>query len=521
VYAINKFNNKPNILIQNRLIRIFILTCIILGFSVTTIHAESNFQTVYHVYVDKIHIGVVNNKQVVEKYIEEIIVEKENETDGLQLAINEVITYIPEMGFESKYNNNEVIHNLSEHLTFSIEAVELNIKDQTIGYFKDLETAKQVLTELKKLYAPDEIVEKLEEENIQDSQVSFLEEIKNKKTISEKEAILLMKFNAILQEKAKKKEAADKEEVSSEQRITDIQLSDEAVFNFVTIEPEQLGTVEEALEQITHAPIGTKTHIVEENENIEDILVKYQITEEQFFQLNPEADNHGFVLEAGQELIVPKYGPLVDVIVMEEDTEEKEMEYTTKYVDSDELYKGQEKVLEEGKPGKIKVFYKIKKVNGKVVDKVKVKEEVIEPPVEKVIAKGTKIATTKIGSGVLNWPTAGGFITSHMGPRWGGYHNGIDIAGVSNKTIFSAADGVVVSARFESNGYGNRIVIRHSNGLKTTYSHLSSIFVKPGQKVEKGQAIGIMGATGNSTGVHLHFEVYEGGTLVNPTKYFK
>ncbi|MHC8523890.1 M23 family metallopeptidase [Rossellomorea sp. H39__3] len=77
-------------------------------------------------------------------------------------------------------------------------------------------------------------------------------------------------------------------------------------------------------------------------------------------------------------------------------------------------------------------------------------------------------------------------------------------------------NGVVESAGWNDGGYGNKIVIDHQNGYKTIYGHLASISVKAGQKVEQGQKIGVMGDTGQSTGVHLHIEVYKDGKMLNP-----
>jgi murein DD-endopeptidase MepM/ murein hydrolase activator NlpD len=79
---------------------------------------------------------------------------------------------------------------------------------------------------------------------------------------------------------------------------------------------------------------------------------------------------------------------------------------------------------------------------------------------------------------------------------------------------------VVVSAGW-GGGYGNKIVIDHQNGYRTLYGHMSSLKVSVGQTVSKGSAIGVMGATGDATGVHLHFEVYKNGSLVNPLSYLR
>ncbi|MGM8365912.1 murein hydrolase activator EnvC family protein [Virgibacillus sp. W0181] len=126
------------------------------------------------------------------------------------------------------------------------------------------------------------------------------------------------------------------------------------------------------------------------------------------------------------------------------------------------------------------------------------------------------------GGGALGWPTQGGYISSHMGTRGGRMHKGMDIARTDRSTsppIF-AADGGTVASAGHSGAYGNKVVINHNNGMKTVYAHLSSINVSAGQSVSRGTKIGIMGRTGRSTGIHLHFEVYVNGALQNPAKYF-
>jgi murein DD-endopeptidase MepM/ murein hydrolase activator NlpD len=115
------------------------------------------------------------------------------------------------------------------------------------------------------------------------------------------------------------------------------------------------------------------------------------------------------------------------------------------------------------------------------------------------------------------WPV-NGTITSGFGPRWGRMHEGLDIAGGSGTPIAAAATGTVISAGW-SGGYGQLVVLDHGDGLSTAYAHLSSIAVSAGQTVPQGSVVGGMGTTGNSTGVHLHFEVRVNGAAVSPLGY--
>lgn len=107
------------------------------------------------------------------------------------------------------------------------------------------------------------------------------------------------------------------------------------------------------------------------------------------------------------------------------------------------------------------------------------------------------------------------------GFRWStGYHTGLDFVGALGSPIYAAADGTVVSAKPEG-AYGNMVKIKHADGSRTLYAHLTSFSVKKGDTVERGQRIGSLGSTGNSSGPHLHFEVNRDGKPVNPELFLE
>jgi murein DD-endopeptidase MepM/ murein hydrolase activator NlpD/LAS superfamily LD-carboxypeptidase LdcB len=113
-------------------------------------------------------------------------------------------------------------------------------------------------------------------------------------------------------------------------------------------------------------------------------------------------------------------------------------------------------------------------------------------------------------------------ITSGFGPRWGRNHQGIDIGVSSGTEIKAPASGEVMHAKFGSKNCGGIIWIKHADGYETKYCHCKQINVSPGQKIKKGQIIGLTGGgkgdkgAGNSTGPHLHFEVIQNGKHLNP-----
>lgn len=127
----------------------------------------------------------------------------------------------------------------------------------------------------------------------------------------------------------------------------------------------------------------------------------------------------------------------------------------------------------------------------------------------------------------LVWPAPGTSIAQGFGPSpytfeppafgFPHFHTGIDLAGPMGTPIYAAGAGIVATASPGNTGYGNHIVIALDGHMLTLYGHLQAMLVKVGDSVAKGQLIGLMGSTGNSTGPHLHFEVRIENVPVNPS----
>ena len=137
----------------------------------------------------------------------------------------------------------------------------------------------------------------------------------------------------------------------------------------------------------------------------------------------------------------------------------------------------------------------------------------------RAVSQPATVSTPKVvATGQMLWPTSCRYISQYF--RW--RHSGLDIACGYGKPIYAADSGQVIRAQTGWNGgYGNVIEIDHGNGKQTLYGHLSAIYVKAGENVEKGTTIGAMGSTGRSTGPHVHFEVTVGGVRQNPLYYIK
>ena len=111
-----------------------------------------------------------------------------------------------------------------------------------------------------------------------------------------------------------------------------------------------------------------------------------------------------------------------------------------------------------------------------------------------------------------------GFRRNPFGGRSYEFHAGMDIGGERGDLVISPANGVVINADWQG-GYGNMIEIDHGNGLTTRYGHLSRIGVSIGDTIQRGQAIGLIGSTGRSTGPHLHYELRLNDKPINPRRF--
>ncbi len=140
-------------------------------------------------------------------------------------------------------------------------------------------------------------------------------------------------------------------------------------------------------------------------------------------------------------------------------------------------------------------------------------------------AKLPSVVLREIAGDLFRWPVRG-YITSwyswRRDPFTGknSFHNGIDIGVPSGTPVAAGMEGSVSEASY-SPIMGNYVMLRHPGGWQTLYAHLSSISVKKGQYVARGNRVGLSGNTGYSTGPHLHFTVYKNGKLVNPINVLK
>lgn len=241
----------------------------------------------------------------------------------------------------------------------------------------------------------------------------------------------------------------------------------------------------------------TRIYRVEEGDTIEGIARRYQTEPELLAAMNymePDA-----TLEPGQFLVLPY---------------ERERLYTV--TPGDTLWAIARRFGTSVKD--------LAALNG-IVDAKKLRPGTVLTVPAAASVKTTTITTVHPVSRSFNppallWPLVGA-ITSGFGWRDNEFHHGLDIAGRVGDYIRAAWSGIVTFSGWGNGIYGNMVKIDHGNGLETVYAHNSRNLVKSGEYVRAGEVIAEVGATGNATGPHLHFEVREKGRAINPRNFLK
>lgn len=265
-----------------------------------------------------------------------------------------------------------------------------------------------------------------------------------------------------------------------------------------------------------------ETYTVEQGDSMWSIVRSLGMTLEELYEMNPGLNDKS-VIRPGQELRLVKPHYLLNVVTVEITAYMEIIPFETETRKDDSMYANQSKILQRGVRGSANVEARIVKRNGIEQEREILSREIIEAPVTRIVAQGTKrippnVAVARAG-GRLLWP-ATGRITSPFGRRWGSLHAGIDIANSSKTPIYAAEAGRVFFSAYNG-GYGNLIKIDHGGSMVTYYAHLRTRLVSSGTNVTRGELIGYMGSTGNSTGPHLHFEVRINGTPVDPMRYLR
>lgn len=432
---------------------------------------------VYHLYDGEEYLGAVTDKGAVDSLVAAKIAEAQPAFSGMELEADKDFQVIKEQVFKPAVKDEqETLAKASDSLEVKTPAVALSVNGAVAVHVEDEAAYHETLRELKLAYATPEELAQWEGDN--------------------------------------RAEEADKALEAGETRILGLSVKGNLSGKSTQADPEAVMTAKEAAHYLL---TGERIYTASDGDSARKIAKAFGLESGRLAEWNNEAEFSK--IKEGTKLVVAKDEPRVAVEIEKLQNKAEPVAFQEKKEDDSALFIGKTKVKQQGKKGEKHVTTAILAVNGKAVSEDVVGEETVREPVDKIIAKGTK-ELPSVGTGRFAWPAEGGYISSERGQRWGRLHNGIDIAQPDGPAIKSADHGVVKAAG-AAGTFGNRVVVDHQNGYETIYAHLSSIDVKPGQKVPKGTKLGNMGNTGRSTGVHLHFEVSLDGKTKNPLNYLK
>lgn len=272
----------------------------------------------------------------------------------------------------------------------------------------------------------------------------------------------------------------------------------------------------------------THKYTVKASDTIETIAEKNKLGVQDFLIANPDIAGENALLAVGQEVIVATIDPVAKIMVDSFETETQTIKHETKVVLDKNLDASTKYTKQKGVNGLSKVVFATQEKNGVIMKSELVSEEIINEAIDEIVVIGAKNVSYYGNTTYWAWPTSKPFRFSSMyGYRRdpvtgaaGSMHRGVDIVGTKVDNIYAIQSGTVVASGYSSS-MGNHVDIDHVNGYTSIYMHLRSRLVDKGDKVDKGQLIGMMGSTGKSTGKHLHLAIKKNGQYMNPMLIYK
>ncbi|MFV0246996.1 MAG: peptidoglycan DD-metalloendopeptidase family protein [Mycoplasmatales bacterium] len=316
-----------------------------------------------------------------------------------------------------------------------------------------------------------------------------------------------------------------KDNNSREEKVIDIVIKNDIVIKPGYVDGSKVFYDEEELyEKVINKDNEIQYYSLKQNETYDDVIKKFNMTTDDFRLNNPKINLDEIPYE-GQEIVVNKVDPVINIQTTSTKVTTEPVKYGVEKKEDSSMKKNTEKTLKKGKNGSRDVTYRITKVNGAEVKKEITDTKILVKPVNKVLKVGTKKSYGSGGGDYTPGPTSSGWIWPNYGHVICGYgcypgHTGADIRAGWNAPIFASKAGTVTYSSCTKGGYGCHVQIDHGGGWTSLYGHMNgSPPVRVGQHVSQGQVIGFEGQTGNAQGEHCHFEIRYHGRAYNPLNY--
>ena len=564
----------------------------------------------YEVSVEGKRLGVIKTKEEAQSIYDEIVKNIDNEV-GIPFIINETIEVEPLHASKKELTSHEDLSTvIADAVSYNVEAYEIVVDGVSYAIVSSKDEATKILEDIASkciadhdkitLEVADEVAttdNKETEDGVQNTlnavpeagqvsetskeraktsdtstdTTSSTTDVNNQSEATTKvtgEALETKDsssnytdqvFNVTISNMEKGEE--EKVETEDGQEAQDIERSLESydfnqdvIIKSCFVPSEDILSAEEAEEILLADRYEEQEYTLVEGDNIWDIAMTFNTTEDRIKELNPEIED-ATVMQIGQVIKVEKALPILSITTVEQATFKEVIPGEIQYKPSKHFYEGYTKVIVEGNDGVKELTVEVTKENGEEVSRKTISEEVLKEAKITVIAYGIKekevetkpsnsgsssnssssssnssssssssnssnSSSSSSSSGKYIHPLKGaGSISSGYGPRWGTYHYGLDFAASAGTPIYAARAGKVIYSGYNQGGYGKLIILEHSDGTQTYYAHCSSLYVNVGESVGQGERIAGVGTTGDSTGNHLHFEIRINGRPVNPANY--
>ncbi|MBE6022109.1 MAG: M23 family metallopeptidase [Cellulosilyticum sp.] len=492
-------------------------------------------ENAYSVIVNGEVVAVVKTKEEVKKAYEQVVTSLKEEL-GVDIAVNEKIELEAIHSKQSELSQYEaLVEGLDQAISYQVEAYEILVDGESYAIVSTSDEANHVLEDIAKSYLPTVDQLTLCQAEVKTGE-STDQEIKLLEEQGEGSVEVVQIEEALPQEEVSNVVHVDSFEVQPEEAsveagqkirrsVESFDFNEEVIVRNVYVNQDTILDEAQAEEELLQAKHEIVDYALVEGDNVWDLAMQYDTTPERIMELNPDIEDQT-TMQIGQVIKLEKASPILSITTVEEATFKQLIPAEIQYVEFSHLYAGETQVYQEGSDGLKEITVAVTKVNGEEVSREAISEKVLSEPVIKVIGYGVKekpaedVVVKSNGSSNLIHPLKGaGYISSTYGSRWGGFHKGIDFAASSGTPIYASAGGKVIYSGYNSGGYGNLVIIEHSDGYQTYYAHCSRLYVNVGDSVSQGERIAGVGTTGDSTGNHLHFEVRRNGTPVNPSNY--
>ena len=478
----------------------------------------------YRVYLEGKSIGFIKSKDELNKYINTQQERLKNQYKVDTIYIPNNIDIVKEITYDNKIDSITNIYNkINEISPFTIKGYQVVITKKNDNEKSDEQQEEDTLDEEDKVLNETIKINILNKElftkSVENVILSFVDE-KQYRAFANEETIELQTTGEL---------------------IENIYIEDDITIKETNIPVnETIFTDEETLTKYLVFGDNPKEekYTVKDDDTIDKIADKSSMSVNELLIANSDLRSANSLIYIGQKLSVGRVSPVFTTVIEKHVVEDQRVKYKTITQYDNTMYQGQSKTKQEGREGKTRVTQKIKMINGEITQAYIVSSEELVPVVNKIVVKGGKQA--RRGDGAWSWPTNFPYIiSSRVGWRWGKPHRGIDICGTGRGSpIYAAREGEVAQVTYQSSGLGYMVTIKHDNGYYTQYGHMQNVkgndrkgyegsatkYIKVGDRVRAHQVIGEMGSSGSSTGVHLHFEIWDGppyqATYFNPLLFY-